>query len=401
MKKKVAKQGIICGCLILLIGILVAGKVWDKDELKEESDLKGYDLPIEEQIRETAENDCVEKMERISEVYKEADKGEASNVSLSEETIYQMLGILKETGDPVTASGLFLDMCNYEEVEEFLERAKEGVCGEVVVYDVLSSGGIVRRQFEAGGTDMYVMESIATWNRENSALTLTSTYTRIKEWKYTDKGWFCYKLCVPEYPDTTEIVDGSKLLRIKPMSAANRKATNKYVRGLCYQGNNVLCSSWDSGSLEILDYNGIYEYLYEMEYGEIMDSELYVNGIPAGEFEDLIMKYFPLTKNQIRQYAAYDEESQTYPWTSLGCSNYEPSFFGTSFPEVTNIKENDDGTLTLTVDAVCEMIFCDDAAITHELTVRVREDGSFQYLGNKILGDGIERIPEYEYRITR
>ncbi len=21
---------------------------------------------------------------------------------------------------------------------------------------------------------------------------------RIKEWKYTDKGWFCYELCVPE-----------------------------------------------------------------------------------------------------------------------------------------------------------------------------------------------------------
>lgn len=401
MKKKVVKQGIICGCLILMIGILVAGKGANKDDLKEESDLKEYNLPIEEQIQETAENDCVEKMELIYDIYKAADKGEASNVSLSEETIYQMVGILKETGIPVTASGLFWDMYNYEEVEKFLESAKKGESGEIVIYDVLYSGGIVRRQFEAEGTDMHVLESIATWNGENSALTLTSTYTRIKEWKYTDKGWFCYKLCVPEYPDTTEIVDGSKLLRIKPMNAENRKATDKYVRGLCYQGNNVLCSNWDSGSLEILDYNGVYEYLYEMEYGEIMDSELCVNGIPAEEFEKLIMKYFPLTKEQIRQYAIYDEESQTYPWISLGCSNYAPSFFGTSFPEVTNIKENDDGTLTLTVDAVCEMIFCDDAAITHELTVRVREDGSFQYLGNKILGDGIERIPEYEYRITR
>ena len=45
MKKKVVKQGIICGCLILMIGILVAGKGANKDDLKEESDLKEYNLP--------------------------------------------------------------------------------------------------------------------------------------------------------------------------------------------------------------------------------------------------------------------------------------------------------------------------------------------------------------------
>ena len=32
-----------------------------------------------------------------------------------------------------------------------------------------------------------------------------------KEWKYTDKGWFCYELCVPEPPEVSEIVDGSSV----------------------------------------------------------------------------------------------------------------------------------------------------------------------------------------------
>lgn len=71
----------------------------------------------------------------------------------------------------------------------------------------------------------------------------------------------------------------------------------------------------------------------------------------------------------------------------------------TLLPEVVNIKENDDGTVTLTVDAVCDMVVCDDAVITHELKVRFEEDGSFQYLGNKILNDGIMQIPDYQYRI--
>lgn len=47
------------------------------------------------------------------------------------------------------------------------------------------------------------------------------------------------------------------------------------------------------------------------------------------------------------------------------------------------------------------MILCDDAVITHELTVKFAEDGSFRYLGNKILNDGILNIPEYQYRIGK
>lgn len=91
--------------------------------------------------------------------------------------------------------------------------------------------------------------------------------------------------------------------------------------------------------------------------------------------------------------------NQTYSWGKLGCGNYAPTFFGTSLPEVVDIKENEDGTVTLRVDAVCDMVICDDAVITHELTIRLAEDGSFRYLGNEILGDGIMDIPDYQYRI--
>lgn len=33
-------------------------------------------------------------------------------------------------------------------------------------------------------------------------------------------------------------------------------------------------------------------------------------------------------------------------------ANYTPTYFGISMPEVTGIRENDDGTMTLTVEAV-------------------------------------------------
>lgn len=137
-----------------------------------------------------------------------------------------------------------------------------------------------------------------------------------------------------------------------------------------------------------------------MKYQENFNYEDYPNGIPKDEFESLIMEYLPVTEEQIKEYAIFDEANQTYVWVRLGCFNYSPTFFGTSLPEVTNIRENKDGTITLTVDAVCDMVICDDAVITHELTVKFREDGSFQYLGNVILNDGIEDIPDYQYRIN-
>lgn len=225
------------------------------------------------------------------------------------------------------------------------------------------------------------------------------SYARIKEWKYTEKGWFGYELCVPEPPEVTEIVDGSCLVRIKPMTKEQREMSEKCVQGLGYQGNNLLCSNWDTDHMEKLDYNGMYEYLFAMKYHKAFDAEDYPNGIPKEEFESLIMEYLPVTAEQIQEYAVFDEKNQTYVWVRLGCLNYAPTFFGTSLPEVIDIKENEDGTVTLMVDAVCDMVICDDAVITHELTVKFADDGSFQYLGNEILNDGIMDIPDYQYRI--
>ena len=366
--------------IVVIAGVIYWGKLHTEETSTEETKsaevdaveqwAKGYDLPVDEQEREEAEIDCKNMMELIFDIYENADKGEASNVVL-----------------------------NHESVDSFLEDCMEGKSGSVVVFEISDDGGIGRMKFIFDGTDMYVVSTRGVWNDNNKAEVSYISYTRINEWKYTDKGWFCYVLCVPEPPEVSEIMDGSCLIRVKPMTEEQREMSERCVRGLGYQGNNLLCSNWDTNHMEELDYNGLYEYLYEMKYQEKFNSEDYPNGIPKEEFESLIMEYLPVTAEQIREYAAFDEENQTYVWARLGCFNYAPTFFGTSLPEVIDIKENEDGTVTLTVEAVCDMVICDDAVITHELTLRFSEDGSFQYLGNEILDDGIMYIPDYQYRI--
>lgn len=360
---------------------------------------KGYGLPVDEQEEKEAENDCRTMMELIFDIYEDADKGIASNVVLNDETILEMQKKLMETECPVAALVTYSNMENYESVDYFLKECMAGKSGSVVVYEIHDDGGIGRMKFIFDGSDMYVVSARGMWNDNGKPGMSYISYTRIKEWKYTDKGWFCYKLCVPEPPEISEIMDGSCLIRIKPMTEKQREMSERCVGGLGYQGNNILCSNWDTDHMEELDFNGMYEYLYAMKYGDKFNSENYPNGIPKEEFESLIMEYLPITAEQIREYAVFDEENQTYMWVRLGCGNYTPTFFGTSLPEVTNIKENEDGIVTLTVEAVCDMVICDDAVITHELKVRFMEDGSFQYLGNEILNDGIMHIPDYQYRI--
>ena len=367
-------------------------------EMDAERILKGYDLPIETSDREEAEEDCRRLMDIVYHIYERADKGEASNVVLEEETILEMQNIIKETGSPVTTTLMYSNMENYECVDSFLQECQKGKSGSIVIFIIHTDGGIGRLKFTYDGTDMYIFSTKGVWNEDKPGVAYNS-YNRIRDWEYTDKGWLCYELCVPEPPEVSEIVDGSCLLRIKPMTQEQKEMSEICVLKLGYQGNNLLCSNWDTEHLDALDYNGLYEYLYCMKYQQQFNSENYQNGIPKDEFENLIMEYIPITAEQIRKYAVFDEETQTYVWEQLGCFTYSPTFFGTSLPEVVDIKKNGDGTITLTVEAVCDMVICDDAVITHELTVRFEENGSFQYISNKILGDGIQRIPEYQYRI--
>ena len=63
---------------------------------------------------------------------------------------------------------------------------------------------------------------------------------------------------------------------------------------------------------------------------------------------------------------------------------YSPTHFGLSLPEVTEVRNNEDGTIVLTIHAVCDSVVCNDVVITHELTMKIQDDGTIQYVGNRI-----------------
>lgn len=360
---------------------------------------KGYNLPVEEQEKKEAENDCREIMEKVRKIYKKCSKDTAGNVMISDKTVQEMLNILKREGHPIYYDNN-MGMCNFEKMEAFLKQSLKGENGNVIFYEINSEGEIARNKMIFDGENAYLLYTDCTWNKNSVPVINETFYNRMKTWKYTKKGWLCYDLCVPEPPEVTEVVDSNSMVRVKPVKKAYHKIVEKYLQPIGYQGNNLFSSNWDQNHLEHLDFNGLYQGFYSIAYQKKLDYTNYPKGITEANFEKMLMKYLPVSSSQLKKWAVYDEKSQRYLYSRLGCMNYTPDEFWTSIPEITKIKEHKNGTTTITIDAVCERLGSDQI-ITHKLTVRFLKNGGIKYLANQIVGEGLQKIPKYQYRVKK
>ena len=75
-------------------------------------------------------------------------------------------------------------------------------------------------------------------------------------------------------------------------------------------------------------------------------------------------------------------ENKTFRYRPRGL--YDCEFPYEPYPEVISYEKLQDGTLKLTIEAVWEIRMLDQA-ITSELMIKPMEDGSFQYLSNKVI----------------
>ena len=68
-------------------------------------------------------------------------------------------------------------------------------------------------------------------------------------------------------------------------------------------------------------------------------------------------------------------------------------------PEVTAFRNHSDGTVSITV-ALLSTDLGVDCLFSHELTVRPQADGSFQFVGNRMLTQTELGLPFCEPRLT-
>ena len=345
------------------------------------------DLLTEEE-KEQLQSTVLSAAESVREIYKDIVIADAPSYSsgIGEFTKEQRKAVVEQLG----RTGLVsveedTAMQNHEAIEAFYADYLDGQDSMVTVFEVQRDGliGAVTFIYRKGELQTYYIG--IRWREGGMPEIQGTSVSNVAEIKLTEKGYFIYA-----YEYVIAHASLRQYWRIEPLPEDCQELTEKYISGLSYVNYNLLVTDWDSSNVEDILMPCMYEDVYRISTGENLKTEGWK--IPAEEYERIMTTYFPVSVEQLREHCGYD-------WARLGCGNYAPTFFGTSLPEVTDIKENDDETVTLTVEAVCDMVICDDAVITHELTVRFAEDGSFQYLGNKILNDGIMQIPDYQYRI--
>ena len=119
----------------------------------------------------------------------------------------------------------------------------------------------------------------------------------------------------------------------------------------------------------------MFEDIYRIHTGEIFvpDGE----GISSELYESIMMTYFPVTAEQLREQCKYDADTDTYKY-EMSISQPLPPF-----PEVVDYIENGDGTLTLFVDGVWPD-YDSDYAFTNQVVIQSYEDGTFCYLSNVV-----------------
>lgn len=399
MKWTIEKYGI---CFLLALSLTVIGCiVWEKKEAVYPAGSRGVKVPFvqidsQEQIESGdgapyayTEPECVLSMDEQQKLQNSAvsaaemcagfysavesvnDNGEisyASTIELTEQQRKDIVNLLGDNGMVCVSDDM--NMRNYEEVEDFYSLYCMGQDAQVTIYEPFTDGTFSSRTFVCRQGILQTYYIGIGWKKNGIPVIESARTNDIAEIRLTEKGYLIYTNAV--------IVAHGNLkeyYRVKPLPETCREFTRKYVSGLSYVSYNVLITDWDSKNVEEIIRPCMFEDIYRIHTGEIFvpDGE----GISSELYESIMMTYFPVTAEQLREYCNYDAATDTYKY-EMSISQPLPPF-----PEVVDYKENVDGTLTLFVDGVWPD-YGSDYAFTNQIVVRPLENGAFRYLSNSI-----------------
>lgn len=363
--------------LILCVSLAGCGKLLADDNVRGQKNEKAEFLP---------EN----VLEEYREIYTEAENAdEWMEIGTRE----KMAACIGSAGFAVVDMENQINMENPEIMEEFCEKAENGEKVSAFLIQIRKSGELLRIDFAAEEKKLEVRKTALDWQGEKPEIKEADSY-EAAFWAYTQKGYLLYEKDLPEGYDGPL---GHDAVRIKPLDEKCRAYGLKYLMPIGYKGNNMFLTEWSEEDYGELDFFDLYEPLYQLKYGELLNVSLDTRRVPAESLENVIVSYFRIPADVLREREPFDRETEEYLWHKRGW--YEYSFSDMPYPEVTAYRENEDGTLTLVTDAVWAEENL-DRAYSHEVTVRLLEDGQWQYVSNHILPSEENRIPAYTARFT-
>lgn len=293
---------------------------------------------------------------------------EDEDISDNSDLIYGAVDILGSSGLICFADDT--NMYNYQLFQSFYRNYTDG--GErdyICVYRVNRDASVTEMTFVYDDSRIQMIFNTAKY--ENRDWKFIATGIRdLKDMKLTEKGYFIYT-----YSNIIAHGGLKEYFRVSPLTDECRKLTRKYVYGLSYVNYNMLVIDWDESNASDILVPCMFDDIYRLYTGENLKPD--GGWIDADKYESVMLSMFPVTVTELRDNCDYNSEKNSYRYQVILGKQYPP------FGEVVDYIYNDDGTVSLIVDAV----WADkgsDIAFRNTLTVKPEEDGTFKYMSNHI-----------------
>lgn len=293
---------------------------------------------------------------------------EDEDISNNSDLIYDAVDILGSSGLICFADDT--NMYNYQLFQSFYRNYTDG--GErdyICVYRVNRDASVTEMTFAYDDSRIQMIFNTAKY--ENRDWKFIATGIRdLKDMKLTEKGYFIYT-----YSNIIAHGGLKEYFRVSPLTDECRELTRKYVYGLSYVNYNMLVIDWDESNASDILVPCMFDDIYRLYTGENLKPD--GGWIDADKYESVMLSMFPVTVTELRDNCDYNLEKDSYRYHVILGKQYPP------FGEVVDYSYNDDGTVSLIVDAV----WADegsDIAFRNTLTVKPEEDGTFKYMSNHI-----------------
>lgn len=293
---------------------------------------------------------------------------EDEDISDNSDLIYGAVDILGSSG--LICFSDDTNMYNYQLFQSFYRNYTDG--GErdyICVYRVNRDASVTEMTFAYDDSRIQMIFNTAKY--ENRDWKFIATGIRdLKDMKLTEKGYFIYT-----YSNIIAHGGLKEYFRVSPLTDECRKLTRKYVYGLSYVNYNMLVIDWDESNASDILVPCMFDDIYRLYTGENLKPD--GGWIDADKYESVMLSMFPVTVTELRDNCDYNSEKNSYRYQVILGKQYPP------FGEVVDYIYNDDGTVSLIVDAV----WADkgsDIAFRNTLTVKTEEDGTFKYMSNHI-----------------
>lgn len=375
------------------------------DETPEVSDIEI--IQADDEVYSSDKNDPA-GAERIAEILSDIyDEAADANTLGSLDIMRRMVIRLGENGYAAVDSGNQVDMTQPEQMIEFCRAVDKKETAELEII-VIMEMGIRKFDLETKDGNVNIVRGYYQYD-QNGGLKNKSTVSYPADfWQYTEEGYLIFEgsyfsdegyiLTLSDTPEHT-------MLRILPLDEKCREYNRKYILPVGYERNNLFLCNWSENDFGDLDFYDLFDRFYPMMHNQpvpyMADENLGVGAVypvPEELFENVVGTYFNIDSETLRSKTIYIPELAAYEYKPRGF--YEVEYPDIAYPEVVSYTENEDGTVTLNINAVYpngNMA----KEFSHTTVIRPLKEGHFQYVSNEIiLPEGDHSIWWHSNRLT-